>query len=75
MTNQAELQAQLDDIAARRAGVVSLPEKGDKEALRRAVCHQVRPIPPDVLAAMDNAVDGAGVLDAIMQLDVRIEWV
>ena len=76
MTSQAKLQAQLDAVATARAGVVFLPRSGDKDALRRTVCHQLRSaIPPDVMAAIDRAVDAAGVLDAIMRLDVKVEWV
>lgn len=72
--NQAELQAALDDIADRRAGVVYLPSGGDVDALRRAICHQVKPTGAD-LDALYAAADAAAVLAVLMRItDRKPEW-
>lgn len=74
MTNQAELQAMLDDIAGKTSEVVFLPMGGDADALRRAICHQVKPTGQD-LTALYAAVDEAAVLAVLMRLtDKKPEW-
>ena len=75
MTNQARLQAMLDNIADQRAGVVSLPKSGDLDQIRRAAWRQCKDAPADVMIEINRAVDAAGVLAVVMRLDVRIEWV
>jgi hypothetical protein len=75
MTNQTELQAMLDHIAAERAGVISLPSSGDLDQTRRAAWRQCKDAPDEVQREIDRAVDAAGVVAAVRRLDVTIEWV